>query len=102
MKKTLPLTLSEEEGLRDLGYAIQNARLRRNISQDELAYRTGVSRSTIARLEKGDRGIAVAVLHKVLSAFGYQAALPGLLDADPIGDDQMRVHGRKKAGGHRT
>lgn len=101
MKRTVPLTLSEEEGLRDLGYAIQGARLRRNISQDELAYRAGVSRATIVRLERGDRGIAIAVLHKVLTAFGYEDMLPHLLDLDPIGDDQARGHGRKKAGGLR-
>ena len=97
MKRSIDLTLSEEEGLQDLGYAIQLARLRRNISQDELAIRTGSSRATIARLEKGDPGISIGLLHKVFTSFGYEDILPRALESDPIGDDQAFAHGRNRA-----
>ncbi|WP_158933273.1 helix-turn-helix transcriptional regulator, partial [Acidisphaera sp. S103] len=51
--------------LERLGLDIRNARLRRGITVSDLAVRAGSSPSSIARLEKGDPGVAIGTLADV-------------------------------------
>lgn len=97
MASSAKLTSAEDEELKDLGYSIQRARLRRNISQDELAVRTGMSRTTVVRLEKGEPGVSIGTLCKVLAAFGFDDALSQLLRPDLIGEAYEETLGRKRA-----
>lgn len=45
--------LSDKAILREIGKRLQNLRISENITQSQLAQKTGVSMSTIARMEQG-------------------------------------------------
>ncbi|WP_158933190.1 helix-turn-helix domain-containing protein [Acidisphaera sp. S103] len=66
--------------LERLGLDIRNARLRRGIAVADLAVRAGSSPSSIARLEKGDPGVAIGTLADVLVVLGLVERLGDLID----------------------
>jgi transcriptional regulator with XRE-family HTH domain len=66
--------------LERLGHDMRVARLNRRIAIADLAVRAGTSPSTIARLEKGDPGVAVGTLADVLVALGLIERLADLVD----------------------
>lgn len=66
--------------LERLGQDIRNARLRRSIAVADLALRAGTSASSIARLEKGDPGVAIGTLADVLVVLGLLDRLADLID----------------------
>ncbi len=66
--------------LERLGQDIRNARLRRGIAVADLAVRAGTSPSSIARLEKGDPGVAIGTLADVLVVLGLVERLADLID----------------------
>jgi len=80
-----------------LGRRIRLARLRRNLSQDDLAYRTGVTRKTYMALEQGKETVNIGLLAKVLTVLGYPDRLPETLNSDPLGEELEEIHGRKRA-----
>jgi len=53
---------SDQELLSDFGKRFKNARILAKISQEKLASQTGISRTTITRLEKGDN---ISVMHLI-------------------------------------
>lgn len=62
--------------LSDVAEMLRNARREARLSQDELAQRAGVSRTTVARMEnlaKGD--MSVSALVRLLEAAGYDLKL---------------------------
>jgi transcriptional regulator with XRE-family HTH domain len=63
-----------------LGRELRAARLNRRIAVADLAVRAGTSPSTVARLEKGDPGVAVGTLADVLVALGLVERLADLVD----------------------
>jgi transcriptional regulator with XRE-family HTH domain len=63
-----------------LGLDIRNARLRRGIAVADLAVRAGTSPSSIARLEKGDPGVAIGTLADVMVVLGLAERLADLID----------------------
>ena len=52
--------------LEKLGEIIRAARQSRNLTQAQLAEKTGYARQTISRWEKGDQAITVGALVKIL------------------------------------
>ncbi len=98
MRRAVFLSKDETDSLRLLGQRVRRARLRRNLSQADLAERVGVTRKVIVALEAGAETAGLAVVMRVLSVFGYPERLPGLLENDPIGDDFEEVNGRQRAG----
>jgi transcriptional regulator with XRE-family HTH domain len=66
--------------LERLGQDIRNARLRRGIAAADLAVRAGTSPSSVARLEKGDPGVAIGTLADVLVTLGLVERLADLID----------------------
>lgn len=66
--------------LERLGRDLRAARLNRRVAVADLAVRAGASPSTIARLEKGDPGVAVGTLAGVLVALGLIERLADLVD----------------------
>ena len=66
--------------LERLGRDIRGARLRRGIAVADLAVRAGTSPSSIARLEKGDPGVAIGTLADVLVVLGLVERLADLID----------------------
>ncbi|WP_273795211.1 helix-turn-helix domain-containing protein [Brucella intermedia] len=66
--------------LERLGRDIRNARLRRGIAVADLAVRAGTSPSTIARLERGDPGVAIGTLADILVVLGLLERFADLID----------------------
>ena len=57
------------QSLSGVGSAVRDARRERKWSQTKLGHEAGVSRPTIARIERGD-DVSVATLGKVTAAVG--------------------------------
>lgn len=54
-----------------MGYKIKEARQEKNLSQEELALKSGVSRATISALENGtERYVMTGTLMKLAKALG--------------------------------
>lgn len=56
------------------GEAIKNARLRQNLTQEELGERVGVKRSQICKLESGKSSITLSTMSRVFKALGITTA----------------------------
>ena len=102
MRSTTVLATHEVEALTRLGQTIKLARLRRNLSQTDLAERMGVTRPSVMALEAGKPGVAVGILLKAMSVLGYPERIGEIIAADPIGDDMDAAMGRRRAGGVRA
>lgn len=98
MRKRVQLVEDDVERLRTLGRRLRVARLRRNLSQAEMATRAGVTRKTFAALEAGDGGVSLGCLMKTLAILGFADRLASLADADPVGTDLEADTGRRRAG----
>ena len=57
-----------------VGEAIKNARLKQNLTQDELGERVGVKRSQICKLEGGKCSITLSTMSRVFKALGVATA----------------------------
>ncbi len=60
--------------------SVSHWRKLRGLTQAQLADRAGVSRNTLARLERGDGGVSLENLLRVLRALGILDILPKALD----------------------
>lgn len=61
--------IKEQVGLR-----IRDIRKRRNLTQEELAFCSGLDRSYIASVEKGKRNISIVNLEKISKALNVSLA----------------------------
>lgn len=57
-----------------VGEAIKKARLRQNLTQEELGERVGVKRSQICKLESGKSSITLSTMSRVFNALGITTA----------------------------
>ncbi len=71
--------------LKDLGEHIQLARLRRKLSADQIAERTGLGRKTIYNIEQGSPTVAIGSYLQVLFVLGLEKDLTMVAVADPLG-----------------
>ena len=71
-----------------LGQRVRTVRARRRWSMEMLAERVGVGRRTVARMEKGDPGIALGVFLTTLWTLGLWETVTDLADpsADKVGE----------------
>jgi transcriptional regulator with XRE-family HTH domain len=99
MSRQVILTSVETDSLLRFSERLRLVRLRRNLSQADVAERAGVTRKVIVALEAGAPGTSIGVLAKVMGVLGYPERLAAMLESDPLGEDLEAVHGRKKAGG---
>lgn len=99
---------SDKTLLQDLGYRLRRARLRRNLSQEQLAHRAGLNRTTISEYERG-ASTSTLTLVQVLRAMEMLEELetflpepgPSPLDlAQRQGRQRQRASGRRKTGNH--
>ena len=76
-----------DKALKTLGANIKRARVRRGITQEEFALRTGMSRPTLRRLETGSATVSLAMLAQALELLGMEGQLMELAapDADTLG-----------------
>jgi len=85
IKKTFPAAATER--IKELGYRVRLARIRRGMSIAEVAARAGINRNTLNALELGKHGVAMGVYVTVLWALGLDKTLDGVAhpDADTHG-----------------
>jgi len=72
-----------------LGENIRLARVRRRLSQEELAQACGITRKTLYALEKGASGATVATTFTVLWKLGLLGTAAAL--ADPDADEHGKI-----------
>lgn len=77
-------SLAVESSLLALGHNIKVARLKRRLPQATLAERSGVSLSTLVKIEKGDCGVAIGSVASVLQALGLGTPLAQIAQTDPL------------------
>ena len=82
-----PLEVSQT--LVALGGRIRIARMRRQLSQEELAQACGIARRTLFSIETGAPGIAIGLICTVLWKLGLLATTRGL--ADPDADEHGKI-----------
>lgn len=75
-----------EQALRALGTNLRTARLRRNLSIEEVAEKIGAGRRMVADAEKGKASTSIAVYVALLWALGLLEQLSPV--ADPTGDQE--------------
>ena len=68
-----------------LGERLRLARLRRRYSAESVAARAGITRVTLARVEKGDSGTSMGAYVAVLRVLGLQGDLDALGNDDELG-----------------
>ena len=85
MKKAPAILPKNLKILKDLGEQIQLARLRRKLSAEQLAERTGLGRKTISNIEQGSPTVAIGSFLQVLFVLGLEKDLSMVAAADPLG-----------------
>ena len=83
-RKTITLLPHTEEALEKMGHRIRRARLRRNISAEELAHKAGISTCTLTSIEKGLSTVSIGAYAAVLAVLELDQVL-GLIAEDDIG-----------------
>ena len=96
MRRATIHSTPELEALARLAASLRRARRRRRLTQDDMALRMAVSRSTYRALEQGNPGVSMGLLLRALFVLGYPERLGSLLDHDPIGDDLDDAYGPKR------
>lgn len=80
-----PLLPKQERMMQNLGENLHLARLRRDLSSEQVAERAGISRNTLIKIEKGDEGVAIGMYFRVLIVLGLQNDLLLIARDDILG-----------------
>lgn len=81
--------------LRQFGAQIRALRLKKNFSQEELAYKTGLHRTYIGMIERGERNITLSNI--ALFASVFDLSLSQLFEWDPTAVQPSSSSSRRKA-----
>ena len=57
------------------GHRIKELRLKQNISQEELAFRCGLSKNYISDVERGTRNVSLKSIEKIANGFAVNLAI---------------------------
>lgn len=101
MRGDLLLSPGDQAQIALLGRRLRLARLRRRLSQVEMAERIGVHRLTYRALEAGTPSASLGVLQRALAVLGYPDRLVALLETDPTGEELEDITGRRVRRGSR-
>jgi transcriptional regulator with XRE-family HTH domain len=82
--------------LAEVGPRLKQLRTQRDVTLTELAAATGISKSTLSRLESGQRKPSLELLLPIAQA--HQIPLDELVDAPDIGDPRIRLKPQKRHG----
>ena len=80
MKRKKLLPIQSQEALTQIGQNIKEARLKRRISTVLMAQKTGLTRVTIGRIEKGNPNVSIGAYALVIFMLGLTDKLKTLLD----------------------
>lgn len=80
-----PLLPNQQRIMIQLGEQMRMARLRRDLSTEQIAERAGISRSTLVKIEKGDEGVAIGMYFRVLIALNLKEDILLLAKDDILG-----------------
>ncbi|MCQ2348357.1 MAG: helix-turn-helix domain-containing protein [Paludibacteraceae bacterium] len=83
MKRTL--LPKYQRMLTTLGNSIRMARLRRDLSSEQIAERAGIARNTLIKIEHGDEGVAMGYYFRVLIALNLADDILLLAKDDAVG-----------------
>ncbi|MEU2089513.1 helix-turn-helix domain-containing protein [Nocardia beijingensis] len=84
------------QALADIGPRLKALRTRRNVTLTALAESTGISKSTLSRLESGQRKASLELLLPI--AMAHQVPLDELVAAPKIADPRVHTTARKTNG----
>ena len=86
-KSAVPRQMLAE--LEKLGEDIRYARIRRKFTMSDLSKRSGISRSTLDKVEKGSPSVAIGIYARVIFLLGITGTVGQLADLsnDPISRD---------------
>src|ERR671920_2227870 len=82
--------------LAEVGPRLRRLRVRRGITLTALAATTGISKSTLSRLENGQRKPSLELLLPLAQA--YRVPLDDLVGAPEVGDPRVRLKPRRVKG----
>jgi transcriptional regulator with XRE-family HTH domain len=82
--------------LAQVGPRLRQVRSHRGLSLIEVAQSTGISKSTLSRLENGQRRATLELLLPLATA--YRVPLDDLVGAPDVGDPRVRLKARKRSG----
>ncbi|MFI6813441.1 helix-turn-helix domain-containing protein [Nonomuraea sp. NPDC050328] len=82
--------------LAEVGPRLKRLRIQRDVTLAELAAATGISKSTLSRLESGQRRPSLELLLPISQA--HQVPLDELVGAPEVGDPRIRLTARKVNG----
>ena len=85
-----------EEALTQVGPRLKRLRTQRNVTLVELSNATGISKSTLSRLESGQRKPSLELLLPISAA--HQVPLDELVGAPKVGDPRIRLEPRTEGG----
>src|ERR1700704_3422491 len=82
--------------LAEVGSRLKRARTHRGVTLTELAAETGISKSTLSRLESGQRKPSLELLLPIAEA--HQVPLDELVGAPEVGDPRIQLKPRARNG----
>lgn len=92
----------QKEALVELGRRLKNARIERNDTQKDFAFRIGVSIPTLQKMEKGSPQVAVGTWVKALSVLDRLSELEAVLAPEKSLAGRyaafQKTRGRQRAG----
>lgn len=85
MKQKTPLLPKHARQFKTLGENLKLARLRRNLSAEMVAQRSGISRMTLSKIEQGNPSVAMGSYFMVLHILGLSEDFKQLAARDDFG-----------------
>ena len=85
IKMKRPLLPKHERMMQTLGENLHLARLRRDLTSEQVAERASISRNTLIKIEHGDEGVAIGMYFRVLIVLGLQDDLLLIARDDVLG-----------------
>ena len=96
--------MTEDEALREAGHRLAQIRLGRNLSQEELSSRAGVSKRSLERLEAGSGGLRLNAFFAVCGVLGLMPGFETLLPEPQLTPQDILVSRKlpKRARKHKS
>lgn len=93
------MTRALQEKLKIVGEQFRLARLRRDLTMDQVAQRAQCSRLTLSRLEKGEPSVSLGVVMRVLNALQLEDDILYLAKDDELGRmlQDLGIKNKKRA-----